>query len=268
MTNYEFLSNKYLREEVHMYTKNYYLMIFNVFIYIAMVVVNITAQFGILNGATTAAISDRYTTLFTPAGFTFGIWMVIYVMLGIYVFYSLMYPNNPKLKAIAPLFMVSCIANILWIISWHYFTSFVSLIVILVLLVILMFIDKLSVNTNTLTKAAFSIYLGWITVASIASAFVYMESIGKFQFDSTLMIVLTIAALGVVNVLVLTKGRNEANVPYILTLVWSTVGILTKHLSGSGFDGEYLSIIICCILTIIVGVITVILICLDRKSVV
>jgi hypothetical protein len=56
--------------------------------YIYMVGMNALATTLPLNGQSTNEISDRYDTLFAPIGFTFSIWGVIYLLLGVYTVFQ------------------------------------------------------------------------------------------------------------------------------------------------------------------------------------
>ena len=57
--------------------------------YVIMVATNAMAILLPLNGKSTDAISDSYPNLFAPAGITFSIWGVIYVLLFGFVLYYL-----------------------------------------------------------------------------------------------------------------------------------------------------------------------------------
>lgn len=234
-------------------TKNYYLLILNVFSYLAMIVINCLAQFGILNGSSTAEISDRYVNLFTPSGFTFSIWSVIYILLGIYVIMQFKNYDSTYIKMIAPFLFISSILNILWILSWHYLSPIYSFITIILLLLTLMVIYKNSRDGSSLTKITFSIYYGWITVASIASVFVLFSKTLKIPYDSLFYIVLAAVSVGITILLMMIKGRTYKDIPYILTLVWSIFGILYKHMSETGFNGKHIAVVTICIVAVIVG---------------
>ena len=84
---------------------------------IVVLIVNFLANFLPIGGRTTGEISDAYPTLFTPAGFTFSIWGVIYFFLIMYVIYQASSKStDPRLFArINRHFVVNCIANVLWI---------------------------------------------------------------------------------------------------------------------------------------------------------
>ena len=117
-----------------------FLSILNFIGYLGTVIVNALAVILPINNMTTEELSDQYPNLFVPAGFTFSIWGVIYVLLGIFVIYYLIIafkkepPNNSALERIGFLFFISCIANIGWIFAWHYEMVALSMGLMLILL--------------------------------------------------------------------------------------------------------------------------------------
>ena len=114
--------------------------ILNLFGFLGTVVVNALAVTLPLNYKTTQQLSDQYPNLFVPAGLTFSIWGIIYILLAILVIYQLIVTFrkdesglNP-FKKIGYLFFVSSILNIGWIFSWHYEIVSLSLLIMLLLL--------------------------------------------------------------------------------------------------------------------------------------
>ena len=87
-----------------------------------MVTVNALANILPINGVTTGELSDAYPSLFTPAGYVFGIWGLIYLLLVIFVVYQARdaQQHNLRLDALGYAFVVSCVFNIGWIFAWHY----------------------------------------------------------------------------------------------------------------------------------------------------
>ena len=220
--------------------------------YIAMVVVNVLANALPINNRSTGAISDAYPNLFAPAGLTFAIWGIIYLLLAGYVFYQFINKDNKiekLIQAINPLFIATSIANILWIFAWHYDFIGISVLIMLVLLISLIKIADI-VNRKQFTsveklflRTPFSIYFGWITVATIANITVFFVSIGWNGFGIadfvwTSIILLVGALIGIL------RMNKDNNIAYGLVLIWAYLGILLKHTSTSGFNGQYPSIIV------------------------
>jgi len=228
--------------------------------YTAMVVVNFLAVNLPINNRGTGEISDAYSNLFAPAGITFSIWGLIYLLLAIYVIYQFKSKNDGLLKKINIFFIITSIANILWIFAWHYDFIGTSLILMLVLLFGLIKIADI-LRSNELTKEEkrfikipFSIYFGWITVATIANVTVFLVSInwggfGIAEFIWTSIILLIGATIGIL------RMNKDKSVAYGIVLVWAYLGILLKHLSTDGFAGQYpiiiYTLIICLVLFVI-----------------
>ncbi|RMF03679.1 MAG: tryptophan-rich sensory protein, partial [Bacteroidetes bacterium] len=129
-----------------------------------------------LNGKTTGELSDMYPNLFVPAGFTFGIWALIYLMLIGVVIVQFRSSSAPWVKRIGLWFFISCLANASWIVAWHYLQVRLSLLIMLLILgsLLLIFLRLRTVAAadgieRWLVRPAFSVYLGWISVATVAN---------------------------------------------------------------------------------------------------
>lgn len=205
----------------------------------------------LLGGITTAAVSDSYPNLFAPAGVTFAIWGVIYVLLAGFVAYTFGL-GRPKQSALAPnslttitkLLVLNLGLNTAWILSWQYNVMWLSVLLIAGLLATLVLViqtlhsAKLTGREYVLAKLPFSIYFGWITVATVANVTTWLVSIGwngwGLSKGTWMVAVLLIAAtIGLVTAL---RYRDAA---YLAVFVWAYAGILLKHLSPDGFNGAY-----------------------------
>ena len=218
--------------------------ILNLLGFIATVVVNALANILPINGITTGELSDLYPNLFVPAGLTFAIWGLIYVLLGIFVVYQLM-PSVRKdaqkisfVQKVGPLFFLSCLANIGWIFAWHYQILPLSLVLMLILLACLLAIYlRLNIGRPQATRAEkyfvhlpFSVYLGWITIATIANVTALLVNTGwnrwglSEPFWAAAVIVVGIA-------IALSVLFTRRDVYYALVVDWAILGILLKRLS-------------------------------------
>lgn len=219
--------------------------------YLAMVVVNGLANSLPINNRSTGAISDAYSNIFAPAGPAFSIWGLIYLLLGAYVIYQFAKKDQKTedlTKKINPLFIATSLANISWIFAWHYDYIGLSVLIMGTLLFLLIKIADIlrPIQFTALKKlfiwAPFSIYFGWITVASIANITVFLVSISWNGFGIAdfvwMSIILLVGAL--IGILRMNKDKNIA---YGMVLVWAYSWILFKHLSATGFDGQYPSVI-------------------------
>lgn len=192
-----------------------------------------------INGVTTGEVSDAYPNLFTPAAVTFSIWGLIYALLAFFVFWQfgvLKRREGKVLEKIGFWFVLSCLANGAWIVAWHYGEIGWSLGLMLVLLASLSVIVSRVRRIREVTKGAgrvavrwaFSIYLGWISVATIANVTVLLVSLkwdgfGLPQEFWTVLVLL--AAVG----LALTAVLKHGDLAYALVVVWAFVGILYKR---------------------------------------
>lgn len=245
---------------------NYQLLIlFNLLSYIAMVVVNFLANYLPINDLDTGEISEMYPNLFTPAGFTFSIWGVIYLLLGIFIVYQIfkLYKDNIKLdyiQRISYFFISSSILNIVWIFAWHYLQIGLSLIIMFLLLTNLLYLYRrlnssdIQENGFTLSKITFSIYTGWITIATIANVTVFLVDINWGGFglsDSFWMIIITLLATAIV---IRFMYQNDDWV-YALVAVWAFFGIVYKRLTTEPVETAVVIVLIICMLTIIAGIV-------------
>jgi hypothetical protein len=236
--------------------KNIFIKFFVGVAYIAMVVVNFLANSLPINNRSTGAISEAYPNLFAPAGLTFSIWGLIYLMLAAYVIYQLTsfekkgsQNKESLLKKINLLFIGTSIANISWIFAWHYDFIGLSVIIMAILLILLIRIadilnvEKMTYLEKILICTPFSLYFGWITVASIANIVVFLVSIGWNGFGIADFIWTSIIL--VIGLLMgILRMHKDKNIAYGLVLIWAYLGILIKHLSTDGFGGQYPSIIV------------------------
>lgn len=140
---------------------------------IGVIVVNALANILPLNNQTTGEISNRLPVLFTPAGYVFSIWIVIYVLLVVWLIgmWKKTKQRDASYRKQSNLFVISCMLNIAWIYLWHY-EQFLLSVVIMIGLLFTLFILYLSyalTDQRLLGRLPISIYLGWICVATIAN---------------------------------------------------------------------------------------------------
>ncbi len=246
--------------------------------YLIMIVVNALANILPINGQQTGQVSDAYPNLFAPAGVTFAIWGLIYLLLAAYVLYNLGLFQGDKssvkkrlLKKIEVIFSVSSIANTAWIFSWHYHIIPLSMLLMIIILVCLIYIillvnkEQLSIREKIFIRLPFSVYFGWITVATIANATALLVSLDWKGFGiSEPVWTIIIISIGMI-IAAVTTIRNR-DIAYGLVPIWAYIGILIKHLSAGGFSGQYPGIIatvIACIV-LLLGVLTYVVIARRR----
>jgi benzodiazapine receptor len=191
-----------------------------------------------IGGVNTAQISDSNPTLITPAGYVFAIWGIIYVLLGVFVVFQALPSQKEKeyTKKIGWLFVLSSIINIAWLFLWQY--EFLSLSVILMFLLLaslILIYLRLGIGKSPVTMreklaahVPFSVYLGWITIASIANVSVTLVSVNwnGFGISPEIWATLIIIVALLITLLVLATRRDIA---YGLVIVWALIGIAVKQ---------------------------------------
>ncbi|NCC72436.1 MAG: hypothetical protein EOM06_03485 [Sphingobacteriia bacterium] len=221
--------------------------------FIFLLAVNFLANALPIGGKTTGEVSASIPSLFTPAGFTFSIWGVIYLLLAAFVIYqakglfiNLQHEQNRFLYRIDIWFFVSCLANIAWIFAWHHELIWFSLLLILGLLGSLLMIYYflgagrriISRKEHFFVHVPFSIYLGWVSVAVIANMSVLLVDInwGKFGLSDVFWTVVMVVVASLLGVFALLSRKDYF---FSLVIVWALFGIISKRLTDtSGSDEE------------------------------
>ena len=198
-----------------------------------MVAVNMLAVLLPINGMNTGQISDLYPSWFTPAGFTFGIWSVIYLWLLVFTIAQWFYANRSYYKDLSILFIASCMANLAWIVAWHYLLPEVALVIMLILLFLLLKIfsllsqQKLKGWESFFIQYPYQVYLGWISVATIANVSAVLVNLhwygSPFSQESWTVTVLIVAVL-----LAMTMIIRFRAVLYSFVTVWALYGIFVR----------------------------------------
>lgn len=223
-------------------TKKEYFQIFNLIGFIATVIVNFLAVLLPIGDMTTQELSDAIPNLFVPAGITFSIWSIIYIFLGLFSIYQIrdIFKEDKIemkfLNDIGYFFILGSLANIIWIFVWHYQLVPLSLIFMIVLLVSLLLIYmKLNIGKSEVSKIEkiavhipFSIYLGWISVATIANITAVLVVLGVSGFG-LLAEILTIIVIAVVVLITFAMLLLRKDCAYSLVIFWALLGIFIKQ---------------------------------------
>ena len=200
--------------------------------------VNILASALPLNGQNTGEISDRFQVYFVPAGYVFAIWFVIFVGWVAFAIYQFQpaQKESPRLRRLGYIFAVSNLFNAAWLFAWHYNFFGLSVLIMLVLLgLLIVSYLRLDVNRVAVSRAerwsvdiSFSIYLGWITVATVANitSWLYFVEWNGFGISAPIWAVIMIVVASVLGILMTITRRDSA---YLLVLAWSFVGIAVKQ---------------------------------------
>lgn len=199
---------------------------------LAVITTNALANILPLNGQTTGEISNRLPVLFTPAGYVFSIWSLIYLLLIFWVIR--LWRNRFNKEALyekrSLLFIISCVFNIAWIFLWHYEYFLLTVVVMISLLITLIILYRTyPVQDNRLSsRLPISIYLGWISVATIANISyvltVYEWSGWGLSDPLWAVIMMTIGAA-----LALHIRFHHYDIAYPAVFIWAFVGIAVRN---------------------------------------
>jgi hypothetical protein len=203
---------------------------------VVTIIVNVLATSLPLNGISTGELSDRYPVLTTPAGYVFGIWSVIYIgLIGFAIYQALPRQRERKVfDQIAPAFIVSCVANASWLVLWHYFQVALSVVAMLAILGSLISIYRVlwplpaQGADHWLLKLPFSIYLGWISVATIVNVSVLGYTLG-FTGRGPVEQAIAVVVLAVGCALAIFMALRRGDAAYALVITWAYIGIAVKQ---------------------------------------
>lgn len=218
------------------------LAILNLIAFLGAVTINILANVLPINNITTGEVAALYPNLFTPAGITFSIWWVIYALLGVFTVYQLIVAfifrerTQNFIQRIGIWNFVLGLGNMLWILAWHYLYIGGSLIIMFVMLTSLIIIYRqLGIGRKHHNKAEvflihinFSIYLGWISVATIANITTFLVSLNLdgFGTSATVWTISVIAVSIILAPLFLIQFRD---IFYALVIDWALLGIYLQR---------------------------------------
>lgn len=201
-----------------------------------MLVVNALSNAIPLGGRTQKEISDQFDIAFTPPGWVFSIWGLIYI--GVIAFSihqarsSLR--NDPVLRAIRPWYLLNTAANVAWLFAWHYGFIAVSWALMLLILGTLTTIYARVSDawphrpaSFAFVRAPFALYMGWISIATIANTLILLWAAGLREplADPTF----TFAVLTAATAICVAVAVRWAEPVYAIPFVWAFIGIGMKQ---------------------------------------
>ena len=216
-----------------------------------VIAVNALANILPINGLNTGQISGFYPNYFVPAGFTFGIWGIIYVMLIGFVIFSFAIAfgaadqaSSVVMSKISLPFQITCFLNAAWILAWHYLQLGMSIVIMIGLLVFLIKIFLRLQNGPAPSKTSyvfwlhqpFIVYLGWISVATIANITALLVGLGwqGGSIDPIIWSTIMILIAFLLGIFFIIRFRAYA---YPLVLSWSFFGIYSNQIAVSTIVG-------------------------------
>lgn len=213
------------------------LQVLNGIAFVSVVFINYLSNTGAMDGKTIGGISDNINSLFTPAGYAFSIWGLIYLLLLGFIIYQGRSLFSKKVddefvEKVGVWFIVSCVANSAWVFSWIYgYTGLSCFFIFLLLFFLLKIVVNNNMQLNTIKSSKllflvlpFTIYSGWVTVASVANVSSYLVKINwdGFGFSDSFWAIAMIIIAVIINSIVLFKRKMYA---FALVAVWALVAI-------------------------------------------
>ena len=202
---------------------------------LTVLIVNYFAAAGLINDTDTGAVSDKFPTGITPAGYAFSIWGLIYLGLVAFSIYQALpgKRTDTQLKKIRPLFLINCAANASWLFAWHFELIPLTLLMMLILLVTLILINVHAAPLSgtqdlLLVKAPLHLYFGWVTLATIlnTSIFIVFHEVQVSPSIASTAGAILIAAAGVLGVIL--RFRLRAFL-YPMAIAWGVTAIAVKQ---------------------------------------
>ena len=213
---------------------------------VSTIVMNYLSNTGVFNGQTMKTVSDAYFNYFTPAGYAFSIWGLIYLALFAFVFYSGRTLFNAKiqepiLEKIGWWFAISCVGNSLWVVAWLYLypalAALIMFVILFSLLKIVLIIQpemvKSSFKRRLLILFPFSLYVGWISVALILNVAAWLTKIGwnGWGISAEYWTITLIVIAGLVNILAHFKLNLKA---FLAVGIWALIAISVSNTKNNG----------------------------------
>jgi hypothetical protein len=215
--------------------------IINIIAILSTIAINALANILPFNGVNTGQVADVFFSYFTPAGYVFSIWSVIYTLQIIFIIYQARSSqvNEEYLGKIGYLYLISAIFNITWLISFHYAVDNNLLLLLteplmLGILVTLLYtyvrleigVTEVPLRQKLAVHLPVSVYVGWISVATIANTASVLNEFFIIPLDTQYLwtaLVLVVALLLAIIMLVMRK-----DIAYSLVIVWAAIGIYAK----------------------------------------
>ncbi|PST82704.1 hypothetical protein C7T94_08595 [Pedobacter yulinensis] len=210
---------------------------------IITIAINYLSNTGLLNGNTMGSVSARYDNYFTPAGYAFSIWGLIYLSLAGFIVFNWTSKTDPDRAVVSRIgwwFVISCAANSMWIFAWLYDYTALSVLIMIILFISLFKIVRNAGIGNAaepfrrrlLVHWPFSIYFGWISVAMIANIAAYLTKEGwdGWGIPAATWAIVMVCVAGLVNILVVRTRRLLA---YGLVGIWAVIAIAVANAGRS-----------------------------------
>ncbi len=213
--------------------------VFSLLVLLLTLYINYLASMGYVNNTTTGEVSGLYPTLFTPAGFTFAIWGFIYLLnllFAVRQIYLMIKRPAEVDYTLNGLFVLICLTNAVWIFTWHLMKIGLAWLLIMVILTLLVAayqrVSKTSFGSSKFfwEYINFSVYMGWISVATVANGAIYLTKLGA-PATGNLAATITVIIIAIIMFLTVFMVLREGNLFYAMVILWASYGIIMARAS-------------------------------------
>lgn len=231
--------------------------------FIFMIFINAISFLVPVHGRTMLEISFSYPILYAPADYAHSIWGVIYISLFAFIIYQsglirkqVINEGSEILYSARLVFITTCLLNSSWLLAWLYdYLAMCVMIIFIMLLTLKIYSqmlseEKLSTQEKIYIRMPFSIYYAWILITTVSTILIMLGSIrwNGWGLSDELWVVIDLL---IVSIATCYRSLKNKDIIFGLTILWSYIGILVRHISQNMFAGAYPSIII----TTLVGII-------------
>jgi hypothetical protein len=227
----------------------------------SIIIVNALSFMIPIKGGNVAQIASWYPNYFTPSQYTFIIWIIIYFLLGAFAVYQYKIPQSSLVRKetvslIRNIFMAYCIFNFVWMLSWLFDYLALSTMTIIAVSVCIGYLCRLlssielSAKDRLFIKLPFSILYGWLCITSAMNLVILLESV-RFKGFGLPLSTWAVFTFLCVAVFALIQTYINKDIAFCLTVIWSYIGILVKHINNGELDRLYpyaVPVLIICIL--------------------
>ena len=209
---------------------------------------NVAANIAPIKGLNIGEISNTLfkDVLITPASYAFAIWGVIYLGLFSFAIYQVLpaQRQNPHLRKVGYFLVGSSVAQIIWVFCFLSRWFLLSLIAMLgILLPLIIITHRLGIGKKKIARLdkwmiqiPISIYLGWISVATIVNTAIVLYDLGWNGWGISPQI-WTAGMLIVAGAIAAMMSIIRADTAFILVYLWALIAIALRHLEQPIISG-------------------------------
>ena len=199
--------------------------------------INVFANINPPNGLTIGGISNQLfgDILITPANYAFAIWGIIYLGLFSFAIYQVLpsQRNSILLQKLGCKIAIASLAQIVWVFAFLYRQFLLSLLLMLVILGALIAgylaikSQIKSLKQKWFVAIPLSIYLGWISVATVVNVATVLKDINWDGWGITPQVwtVIMLLVVGVIGVII----ALQKNLAFTGVYLWALIAIAIKN---------------------------------------